>query len=755
MISPTSPLSPNEIPEESLDRLNNLIVHPDDLNTKVPLLKKKLVGEKNSIDSQVMTGVRNQLDDIKAGLSTILRTQGESDEIVKNLAAMEKVCKDQVIEHFDFVKQVCTASSRLKETKAIYDRFDELDGEIQRVMALINHDKQSNYMKSQHILLIHYHLVRLEDFRSQMLFQIKDSAKEVRLLVEKFFLKLDNTVKEFEDFLFNLCNNVLTFVKGREANLVVRLMKIIEFEERQDEKEIELQQMMNSKDDLTRKRANMMNTRLPREMKSYRNRLMNVINESIDANFASLISDDLIKESPSHCLLAADFVIDELLLVNEELVPRFPKKYKIFDFYVLQYHRLIYTMINRILSQNIGAGDILQVVSWVNSYYERMNDRLNVPKELLEPKLLDEKEDALIHEYIKLTKSKVGEWINNLLISETKNFQIRENPPETDARGLYISPGITIDLFHIFRQHIESTSRSSRTKLLADVVTECMNCLLDFQASLSKLITIQVNMSFEKQGDVAGGLDDYVIMFANSCMISCDNLEEISKKLDKDVDEAFKERVKQDLDKCVDGFMKVCKLCYNNLGDFMFNTVKPVITQLFTPKWYEERLVDTVLVTLEDFFRDYQGFLHEYIFGKLVNDIIDRYIVLYIEAMRTRNAKFKSQQGVSEKVDNDLQSSVAFFSKFKAQKRVLKSFEPIEKLIPMFSSSKKMLFLDFYAIWKPYPDFPLTLLEYILTRRDDIDKSAIREVMDTCRKKVKEEKAEGPVTPSVFSKLKE
>jgi exocyst complex component 3 len=68
-----------------------------------------------------------------------------------------------------------------------------------------------------------------------------------------------------------------------------------------------------------------------------------------------------------------------------------------------------------------------------------MTFELGVGDELLEPRLLDGREDELMIDYVKLVRKKLGEWLNNLNTSEIKEFVSREYPPDTDSSG-YVLP---------------------------------------------------------------------------------------------------------------------------------------------------------------------------------------------------------------------------------------------------------------------------------------------------------------------------
>lgn len=66
-----------------------------------------------------------------------------------------------------------------------------------------------------------------------------------------------------------------------------------------------------------------------------------------------------------------------------------------------------------------------------------MTKELDIPPELLEPKLLDGKQQELIDDYLKLIVKKMDEWTSNIMATQTKDFTQRMNPPEEDVDGMY------------------------------------------------------------------------------------------------------------------------------------------------------------------------------------------------------------------------------------------------------------------------------------------------------------------------------
>jgi exocyst complex component 3 len=143
--------------------------------------------------------------------------------------------------------------------------------------------------------------------------------------------------------------------------------------------------------------------------------------------------------------------------------------------------------------------------------------------------------------------------------------------------------------------------------------------------------------------------------------------------------------------------------------------------------------------------------MSEYLYNKLTTELVDRFVIAYIEAFKNKNAKFKMPTA-AERMRSDVDLVVSFFSRTKSAKRAKASFEVISKIIGLIESPQRTLYIDFYSLWKQFPDMPLDFVEKILGKRDDLDKSAVREIMDLCRSKTKDD-VSGEGVQTLFSKI--
>lgn len=196
--------------------------------------------------------------------------------------------------------------------------------------------------------------------------------------------------------------------------------------------------------------------------------------------------------------------------------------------------------------------------------------------------------------------------------------------------------------------------------------------------------------------------------------------------------------------------MKIQRKCVQVLIDIVMSDLKPALEVMHCSQWYEQDVMRLIVGTFEDYGDDFQKHMGEYVFNKLITELVDRFVVAYIETFKNKNAKFK-MPSAPERMRTDVEMVVNFFSRTKSAKRAKASFEVIEKIVGLIESSPRMLYIDFYSLWKQFPDMSLDFVEKVLSKRDDLDKSAVREIIDLCKQKAIDLNKDAP--PTVFSKI--
>ncbi|KAI8621413.1 exocyst complex component Sec6-domain-containing protein [Chytriomyces sp. MP71] len=722
-------------------RIQELLTHPDDLVNRLSLLKRKFAKEGAAVDAQVKTLMEQVLSDQSLGLATIAKARDTTGRVKQALVSIDRSWeKGNNIKNYKDIKKISRTHQNFVATKELVEQFLQLNAQVAKIQNLLVQDSVNPAGPADNLLFLHYQVQSLETLRNSTLAKAKRSPPEVLDVLHQYFKQVDTVILAFEEYIWDVGRHTIELVKTGHNTAVLRLVKIIETEEKADE----LAAMAEASTP-----AELLESARP--IKSYRIKFFDVLREAINLHINNIYESQ--KADFSELPVAIEGIIEDLILLNDELSPRFPKKYNIFQFFVLEYHRSLYDMVNNIISAPMEAGSILILLKLVREYYSQMNGRLGVGEELLEPRLMDDREDDMIIQYIELVRDKLTEWLNNLLNTETKDFTERTGPPESDATGKYLLSGSVI-VFQMFNQQVDVVATSSRGALMFDVVDECCKALEKFQNAWSEILEGEVERWFqEKSSEVGEGLPDYIAALANDFMKCTEFSELMITRIEGAMDEPFRSQAVEALKMSLDGFMRVVKRCYGLLIDITLKDSLPALVRFYCSEWYDLDLMRLVIGTFEDYCTDFQEKMQDYIFTKYVNELQDRFVLLCVESLRNKGGKFKLPLA-AEKMKLDLEMAVEFFSRYKAEKRVKAAFDVMYKIIAFIESNGSLIFLDFWTFWKAFPDVPLTFVEELLYKRDDLDRTQIREVMEQAKQKVAEEKDFTPnLQVTLFSKF--
>ncbi|KAI8073404.1 exocyst complex component Sec6-domain-containing protein [Gilbertella persicaria] len=739
--------------ELAINKLAELLKHPDDLNTKLAPLTRKLAKEKASIDAQLNTGVQSQLDHVQEGLETLTISSRNINRVKDNMRNIDKLCYDaqSMIKDFPRINMISqvhqhfvATQAKVKAFQALYQQLDDLE----EAFAPMRHDI---FHPHDALLHVHYHLFKLEEFRDKTMHQARDSPHDAVITLKTYFRRVDVLSDDFTQHLWLLTRHLVDLIDHDCGATIIKLIKIIECEEAADEKALAAKQAQFNHQDLQGHKKWRLAEGNPRTIKSYRVEFFEQLHQSLQDRFEQVFLPYKEQEDWSSALDATEFIFDELELVYDEIVPKFPKKYKIFPYFVLEYHRHTYDLLNQMVQQDLDAGTMLRLLRFVRDYYTTMSTRLGVTEELLEPQLLDGQEQSLVDEYLKLVRRKLVEWTSNLMQSESQKFVNRKEPPEMAQDGQFGLSG-AVDLFQIINQQIDVAADANQGKLLYLVIHECHKVMKDAQSFWKRLLQTELQKQLEQPEDAPEGFVEYVMALANDQIKCSDFANDILMRVPPIVDANYKTQVEDKLSTAIDGYLQIAASAREALLEVTFGDIKPVFSDLFTTRWYAQPLIPSVIETLRDYCNDF-GHLNAFIFEKLIRDMLDRFLMLYLEAMRHKSAKFH-MPACLEKVENDVRLSFQFFVEYTSVKEMEERFDVIEKVHKLLESNRRMIFVDYYNLRQAYPDVPLAFVENILSKRDDLDKSALKDIMEGIKAKAREYEPDANTPPTIFSRIK-
>ncbi|KAF9271049.1 SNARE-binding exocyst subunit S6, partial [Linnemannia elongata] len=209
------------------------------------------------------------------------------------------------------------------------------------------------------------------------------------------------------------------------------------------------------------------------------------------------------------------------------------------------------------------------------------------------------------------------------------------------------------------------------------------------------------------------------------------------------------------LNETMDDFFDVATHGANALLDLAFNDVKDPFSKLHTSNWYEEDPMGLIVATLRDYNDDFRVHLNDYMFNKLIDWMLERLMIAQMDALRNRGARLKFP-ACTERLEQDRAAVFNFFADYKNPKDLEDDFDAIEQLHKFACSTKRTAYINFYSMKRIYHDLPISLVEDILGRRDDMDRSSIKEVMDPIKEKFKDkDPIDATRSATIFSKVKQ
>ncbi|KAF5316491.1 hypothetical protein D9619_006369 [Psilocybe cf. subviscida] len=739
MAAPVGPVS-------AAQAIGEYLQSPDDL-VKVSAFRKKLEKEKASIDTRLNNGIKEQLQATRLGLKRLLGTRDNVQAIKDEMMAVEKECEDPSVRvaTFDQISRVSLVHRNFESTEEMVNNLLDMAAQLDDLEAMLLEDRRDILGPASNLLVIHYQLNQLERFRNLTMHQAKKASANSQATLTRWFERLNKVIVDFDDYILQLAKNILPLTRANHHDVVVKLIKIAEIEGREDEKSVALRFVKKAaKLDAALKFKSMQaNSRV---LKHYRSKIVKAITQSIHEKVDEIYKD--MEDRPVAFIDNISWFYQDILRVETDVVPCFPAEYEIYSLYAKEYHKALYNVVKKIAAHKKDASVLLSLYEWLKDYKESMQD-LRIPPELMEPPMLDGKEQTLIEGYVQLIILKLDEWSANLMKTEISDFTKREEPPEIDSDGLYGMQGGVI-LFQMVNQQIDLAADSGQGAILARVVGESNRVMRGIQEQWSKIVDSEIKKQMElKPDEVVGGLVEYCIALANDQIKSADFAEALLARIEPQVSNKYKGPIQESLNHAIDGYLDVAKKCMQTLIDLIFNDLKPAFKNLFQPPWYDG-VIKQIVETMKDYMTDYQTYLNSALLELLVEDLIDSFLITYLNALA--NAPKLRMPAAAERFKDDITEVFAFFITLHPEAEVEAKFSVLEMILAMLEASKDIAFLSFWSFAKVHgPN--IQFVEGLMRSRSDFDRSAVNEIMESIKRKVKDDGLTDPPEPTVMKKV--
>ncbi|PWN20968.1 exocyst complex component Sec6 [Microstroma glucosiphilum] len=723
---------------------------PDDLS-RLAGLRTKLHRESLTLEAKLKTGAKEQLEAIRDGLLKLQATKRDVQGVREAFAEVERLCKGSDAEvaekgelgakgakAFRVISEVSQIHRNFVQADTVLNQLEMMPPKIEELAHMLQQARDDLFGPATRLLSLHYHISELETFRNETLQTARTCSSDVRQQLMEFFSPLDGLVKEFEGYLFLMGERAIDLVREGREGVIVKLVKIIEKESREDEKAaaIRLAKRANL-EGAARFRSVIANARV---IKLYRPKLLEAMDRSTQELFAECWNRFGTDGRYLDFLTHLEWIYKDLEQVKELMVPLFPQDYNIYRFFVKSYHKHLGQLLrDNILATDPEASALLTLYQFTQEYTTTMKKELKVDEEWLKPSLLGGKEQAIIDDYLSLITRKIDEWSANLMSDEVRAFVARADAPEKDADGLY---GINYasTLFMMLTQQCDLAADSGQGAILAKAVFHSAQTMIASQATWLRVVEGECSKQIQAKNpdEIAPGLTEYVIALCNELIKSADLAEALGKRFEALVSTKYKAGIREEIDNAVNGYLDVSARCGGILVQFVFEDLKPAVKELFSfPAWYAEGTCTIIIETMRDYLSDYAELLNPNFFeARLLPDLIDRFLVSYIGALR-RATKLR-MPGAADRMKSDIDEFRVMIGIWLKENEWEEKAGVLDLILALLTSSSTMVFLPYWSFAKACgPNFGF--LESVMKARDDLDKSDVSGIMESARRKVKNE----------------
>lgn len=686
--------------EKALKELSEKIKYPSDLHNKIENIQtniKDLYFYNENLLSNKMLTCHSLLEDID---NDITKIESMYKEFLENKNKSMKILNDflVLIKNYKTVKAICMAHTNLLKVKYFTDKLNTLYDPV------FNED----------IEIYHSKIYELEDFMYDIEFYNRDISREDHIEVSKAISHIKKEILEFNCKILEISEGFMEFYE-----LFNILVLIVEKEEKRDEITVLAKKGETSSDPIPREMYRLYKKFVIRNCKNLKDRVINSIRGSIRNKFHRLAEEEVFVKK-------LYFVIDDLKQVRDNIdLPFFT-----FDDFLKEYHANLKILLDQ-RSEDLDAGEILAVIEFVTDYYENVESNFKKIADSLGDRLL-ENEERLLDKYTETAENKLKEWITNITKIEVSKFYLRNEEISKDEEDKLISPGF-VSLLQIIKMQLEPISFNK--KIFAHITMTIVKYCNIFKDELVNVMEKDFIPSVQMKNKA--GYEDFCIMFGNSGLKLTQYITSLPQCQSPEVRELG------------NTFINILRSSNFYLSRFVIETCDPVISNLFTEKWYNEDIIKILNLTIKDFLTDYKCTMSEYSFITFIHELATSLSISYLKQLGSKKAIILDS--CSTRLKSDYVKIKLTLDEYGEKDDIVNSLSPILKIIPLINCKSPDLFVEEVKSLKfVYPDIKRKYIKTIISKRKDL----IEEEKKDFVKSLKECFGEVlPTEKTVFGKL--
>ncbi|XP_027876657.1 exocyst complex component 3 isoform X2 [Xiphophorus couchianus] len=634
----------------AVQRVAGMLQRSDQLD-KVEQYRRREARKKASVEARLKAAIQSQLDGVRTGLTQLHTALLDVKDIQSSLANVSKDWRQSIntIENLKDVKDAVVQHSQLA---AAVENLKNIFSVPEIVLETQQLTEQGELLQA------HRKLMELECSRDDLMYeQYRMDSKNTSdmNLISIYFEDVQRLSDELAKQLWMVLQRSMVTVR-RDPTMLVSVVRIIEREEKLDRRMVD--------------RKKQTGFIPPGRPKHWKDKMFQVLEGTVSTRIEG--TQAVTREADKMWLvrlleITRKYVLDDLIVVKNLMVQCFPPHYNTFNRFFSLYHNAVSTRVKELAWEDLEANEIVSLLTWVLNTYKsvEMMGHPDLCSEFdinqLEPLLPQEVVDDLLSKYVKTFTSNITGWLRKALETDKKDW-LKETEPEADQDGYYQTTLPAI-VFQMFEQNLQVAAQIDGD-FKEQVLKLCLKQMNSFLMRYREEV-VAYKEEHLRDRQLPQCYIQYMIAIVNNCQTFKESINSLKRKYSQALDPF-------DSDAAIERTLgEVVKEGCQFLLDEVFLDLESHLNELLTRKWLAgSHAVDTICVTVEDYFNDFNKVKKPFNQG-MTNEALRRVVVEYLKAVMQKRITFKNADERKEGAERMIKEAEQFkflFKKLAAQK---------------------------------------------------------------------------------------